>query len=98
MTTMWTVLGFTGDDVVGSQDAPLAQQCAEARRAEGDPKDFEIRRAAGDRVYVFYWYVSDGAARALDAHHVGWRRFQIGCSTSAPQDAASLLGGKKAAQ
>jgi hypothetical protein len=72
------VLGFTGDDVVGAwQHWRLRMECARAFAAEGLPEGFGIEERPGEGVHLICWSVSERAARVLDRHGVGWRRFLI---------------------
>jgi hypothetical protein len=75
------ILGFTDEDVVtAGQDGRLAMECGSAFEAEGLPAGFGIRQTAGEGRFVVQWYVQEEAAKVLDRHQVGWRRFVVGRS------------------
>ena len=92
----WIVLGFTADAVVGAaQDSRMAQACTEARNEAGRPIDFEIVEAPGEGEYVTLWFVSESAARVLDAQKVAWRHLAIGERATPPANARPIVVGSR---
>jgi hypothetical protein len=92
----WFVLGFSYDDVVTCwQDSRLAQECVRAWQSAGCPPDFAVLQASGEGLHMTFWYVSEPAARVLDAQHVAWRSFLVGERPAPPEAARDALVGVK---
>jgi hypothetical protein len=90
--SVWFVVGFTWDDVVGAgQDRRLAEECERAWRHAGCPREFALLETPGESEHILNWFVNETAARILDDRSVCWRSRVIGRTASPPDHATAVI-------